>query len=170
MSTQYSSETTVTSNTSQRTARPQHAMRLLMLDDDGNRMATFCEMFRHHTLVMVNTAPMAMAMLEMLHFDVVFLDHDLGGEGVVSRARVGSGQDVAEALPGGRNARAAVVIHSWNPEGADAMKDELQRRGHRGPIRRIPFGGFSEDIITTIAQSPAESDATGVSPAWVECS
>ena len=53
-------------------------MRILILDDDWERLARFEKMYIGHRVTCVETVGEAISELEANKFDVLFLDHDLG--------------------------------------------------------------------------------------------
>lgn len=116
-------------------------MRILFLDDNGERHAHFKAMLAFNTDVdHVWTAQECMdALKNNPTYDLVCLDHDLGGRQMVTE-KAGSGSEVAEFI---RNDLARdhypknVIIHSWNPAGADYMFGQIAFVGI--PVKRIPF-------------------------------
>ena len=113
-------------------------MKVLFLDDDPNRMKYARLYFSKDELSEAETAEQAIKMLEKYSpYDLVLLDHDLGGKVYCPSDEV-SGYAVAkhisempkEKLP------LRVVIHSFNPAGAENMIRVL-----RGivPLARQPF-------------------------------
>jgi hypothetical protein len=84
----------------------------------------------------------AIAYLSTQKYDFVFLDHDLGllDYAGYSAGQPGNGKDVARYLSGRNFMGDNVVIHSWNPVGAAAMKDILENAS------AIPFGQFEIDL------------------------
>lgn len=53
------------------------------------------------------------------HFDVVFLDHDLGGKVFVNSNDENTGYQVAKFMKRNGNTFNQLIIHSQNPAGAD---------------------------------------------------
>lgn len=93
-------------------------LRVLIVEDDDERMLTFDAVFRDDTAFRACDADGAIALLGMGGYDLVMLDHDLGPGG--------NGQDVARviaSLPADQ--QPFVIIHSWNPDGARRMADIL---------------------------------------------
>ena len=80
-------------------------------------------------LQIARTAAEAIALLGEKQFDLASLDHDLGGT-QMAESDEQSGHHVAEAiasLPVG--ARPAVIVHSFNPVGAEKMMQTLVAGG-----------------------------------------
>ena len=102
-------------------------MKILILDDCEFRHAAFTEKFGKpgYELTHVRTAQEAINRLKAGGFDVVFLDHDLGGQVFVASG-AGTGYEVADWLAKNEAQKpAVVVIHTLNPAGQDAMKKAL---------------------------------------------
>ena len=112
--------------------------RILFLDDDAARAATFLE--RVPEAVWVETVS---ACLEKLaeSWDEVHLDHDLGGEIFVEVARDDCGMEVVRRLclePYPHLKSAKFVVHSHNHLAATVMVLNLSAAGYAAVLR--PFG------------------------------
>jgi CheY-like chemotaxis protein len=114
--------------------------RILFLDDDHRRIATFREQVARSDfdLTVVETADECIEALASGRFDLVLLDHDLGGETFVDSSRHDTGMEVVrwirtQGLPAG-----AFIVHTMNPVAATTMFFELQQLGHR--VEQAPFG------------------------------
>ena len=101
-------------------------MRILILDDMAERLTQFTKNYGKYELVMVMTAADAIHALEnMPPFDVVFLDHDLGGE-IYCPSDEKSGWTVAEWIrdsvlrSDGRTPK-EVIVHTLNEDGRKKM-------------------------------------------------
>ena len=92
--------------------------KILILEDDNNRVKFFINMLQNHDLKVIESAYEAIQYLVECSFDYIFLDNDLGmgnGEGI----------DVARFIydnHGNSNNSATIVIHSWNSPAAGTMK------------------------------------------------
>ena len=118
-------------------------MRILFLDDDTERRDAFDKMHRHaNMIVFTKTVTGAKDALRAIRFDVAFLDHDLADYGpydMYGHRDEYTGQHVATfiaAMPAEFRPD-AVVIHSWNPDGAKAMERILKQAGVK--CSRKPF-------------------------------
>ena len=104
-------------------------MKILILDDDLIRHGLFRDNFGYglHDLTMVTTVDQAISKLALHVYDAVFLDHDLGGQQmVVSGGKEPTGWDVAKWLKDNPDrCPKVVIIHSFNPDGAQNMKNLL---------------------------------------------
>lgn len=97
-------------------------MRILFLDDDEFRHNTFADKAKAHSVIHVRTAKEAISALKKERFDLACLDHDL--------AEPITGYAVAVAIEEGRCiAPREVVVHSYNPIGADRMVYAIKRAG-----------------------------------------
>jgi len=98
-------------------------MLILILEDDNNRIARFMKelSFIGHELHFAETTSSAKKYLSENVYDVIFLDHDLGGEMMVDSDKPNTGYQVAKAIVGTANEDAYIVIHSMNPAGSNNM-------------------------------------------------
>jgi len=131
-------------------------MRILVLDDDDERHAYFRRQLIGNDVVHVHTYSECLdALLGQEIFEVVFLDHDLNGNGYQSLvserpghqeramtrySRKGEldGRDVAEdmvkLLPEEKRPY-QTIVHSWNPDGAKEMIAILKDGGFKNILR-----------------------------------
>lgn len=117
-------------------------MRVLFLDDDRERHRIFRQNAIGHDLVQAWSYEDALAALAGERFDQVFLDHDLSDQAAMGTPGPGekTGLDAAvllAALPDDRRPQ-LVVIHSYNPAGAQRMAFVLGEAGYRR-VHREPF-------------------------------
>lgn len=102
-------------------------MKVLFLEDDHNRIKKARQGFIGCSLTVVETAQDAIAALESNTFDLASLDHDLGG-GYLLASDDNSGYAVAKHLAQ-MDDPPFVLIHSFNPAGAENMMHCLAGRG-----------------------------------------
>lgn len=121
-------------------------MKILFLDDDKTRHESFRTKSKNwpHDITYVWTAYKAIRALEKEYFHEVFLDHDLGPQQEMNLPDTGegSGYDVALFIATmSRDKRPiSVIIHSWNPAGADRMASALRKAEEEGmTLAKIPF-------------------------------
>jgi hypothetical protein len=96
-------------------------MKILFLEDDENRIAKARQGFVGHELHLAWTAESAIKLLAKLPFDLASLDHDLGGT-QMGPSDDNSGYAVAKFIADmPRGQRPAVIVHSFNPNGAENM-------------------------------------------------
>ncbi len=107
--------------------RAPFTMRVLVLDDNHNRLRAFRQRLIGHVVVCVETAKEAIEQLEKEEFEIVFLDHDLGGEENVPSGP-GTGWEVAQWLSEHEDRQPATIyIHSFNGPGSKNMLSLLPR-------------------------------------------
>lgn len=100
-------------------------MRVLILDDDMMRHKIFNQKLIGHVVTNVYTSKEAIDELENEDWDIVFLDHDLGGKIYVESGE-NTGYEVAQWLNNNPSKQPKrIVIHSYNPTGAQNMKQLL---------------------------------------------
>jgi hypothetical protein len=116
---------------------------VLFLDDDPIRCARVVTVQPAATVV--TTAPEAIAALQRQAWDVVSLDHDLGGEYYVDSARDDTGMGVVRWITAHKPAVGRFLVHSWNDVGGDAMVAALHGAGYRATRVYFGFNGFPED-------------------------
>lgn len=102
-------------------------MRILILDDDNVRHVAFNNFFVGKAFVKnVSTAEQCINELENNQWDIVFLDHDLGGDTFVV-SDIGTGWEVAKWIHDHPDKKPYdVIIHSFNPSGAHLMKNLIK--------------------------------------------
>ena len=99
--------------------------KVFILDDDEYRLFEFRQIHEGSNVVTVKTAQEAIDILSKdIDYDLISLDHDLGGEVYCSSELENSGYRVAKYLSG-KDVKCKIVIHSWNPAGAKRMHDLL---------------------------------------------
>lgn len=100
---------------------------VLVLEDNLERKLQFIERFQEHSFCsdIVETAIDCINRLKTCKYDVVFLDHDLGGQIHVDVNDKNTGSEVARFWdsPENLNKNALVIIHSHNSVAAKHMKN-----------------------------------------------
>lgn len=101
-------------------------MRILILDDDESRLRQFRQILSGNEVTCVKTAKETIEKLsENETYDVIFLDHDLGGK-VYAPSGEETGYEVAEWISENPNREPKqIIIHSFNNVGARNMKNLL---------------------------------------------
>jgi hypothetical protein len=95
-------------------------MRILILEDDKNRIEKFVDFLKKDELDITDSAYAAVELLRSNIYDAIFLDHDLGDGN-------GSGSFVSSFLrlcPENIH-NADVIIHSWNVPAARNMVSDI---------------------------------------------
>lgn len=104
-------------------------MKVLILDD--NREEQFSKQLTSVGITEITHVKKAKECIERLEkdtYDIIFMDYDLGHEGVYGPSREESGADVAQWLKEHQlnpNHQARIIIHSPHPIGSAYMKELL---------------------------------------------
>lgn len=114
-------------------------MRVLVLDDDDARHKKFAQWFAGLDVKHVYNLKTFLEAINTGKFEYIFLDHDLYDFVETNgQSRELTGQDAAKALcmldPQSRPDK--VIVHSWNPSGAESMMGILRDAGFK-PIRWV---------------------------------
>lgn len=100
-------------------------MDVLILEDDHSRQKIFARNLIGANFLIVETATDAIQALDTHTWDYLFLDHDLGGQQMVSSGP-GTGYEVAEWLAENPDKQPPnIIIHSFNPSGAENIHRAL---------------------------------------------
>lgn len=131
---------------------------VLFLDDDEWRTGAISDRLQAQPcrLVTVATAHECIALLESERFDLVLLDHDLGGETFVDSTREDCGMEVVRRLKASPQPHGAFIVHTMNPVAAAAMYLELSGLGYS--VRQAPFG--SSDFYAQVFRFLGLDDPT----------
>lgn len=102
-------------------------MRVLILEDDTQyRIPAFRQRLEGHDITVTTTANEAIEQLASHDFDLIFLDHDLGGEAFTDSSRPNTGAAAARWIAQHRErVKGKVVIHSFNYPGAKVMREAI---------------------------------------------
>jgi len=114
---------------------------ILILEDDLNRSVQFYQLFFGNNTVIVSTPDECIQHLKDYKWDILFLDHDLGGQ-VYCDSDDKSGYKVAlwlEEFPDYKPNR--IYLHSMNTVGRQKMKMAIP------DAVELPFAWLIEKII-----------------------
>lgn len=138
-------------------------MRIFILEDDPDRIRQFCHWFgsgyesppspiKWHC-IQTNVR------LYDYHppYDIMFLDHDLGGRQMQSHEDDGK-MFVRDILGTNLNPETEVILHSHNPDGAKEMFNLLKESGHKWHMI-APFGYPSFLSLIKVIQDKAKKEA-----------
>jgi len=109
---------------------------MLVVEDDPDRRSFFAEELRACDVRWAYNAGDAIALLEKIEFDCIFLDYDLSVRG-------GEGRTIAKALASGQNRTSKVIVHSMSLAGALEIRKTLPQceiiplRSLRGRIHNV---------------------------------
>lgn len=97
-------------------------MKILVLDDKEIRLRTFERLFPESEITHVETSKEAISKLDNEQWNLLFLDHDLGGQEMVASGE-NTGWEVADWLSKNPIKKPpTIVLHSCNPDGRANMK------------------------------------------------
>lgn len=118
-------------------------MRIFILEDNPFRMEWFNKEFIGHEVHHCDEAEIAIDMIQFNKYDMIFLDHDLGGESMVDGEQdPNTGLAVAKIIPLTHNKDTKIIIHSLNPVGVQRMYTYLSQGGC-ADVACLPFGQFT---------------------------
>lgn len=120
-------------------------MKVFILEDDSNRVDLFLEWLKGHSITLVASCEDADAFDPP--YDVIFLDHDLGGRQL--EAHEDCGLTFLKLVATRINPEAVVVVHSYNAEGARNMLNVLADLKHPKRVYQ-PFGPSLKQIIDVV--------------------
>ena len=118
--------------------------KVLFLDDDATRQQIIKSKLPF--IDQAYTAKGAISFLRVNDYDFIFLDHDLGNQSYVNSSEENTGAEVArwmrDCLVTGE-----VIVHSFNPAGADYMMAELSAyRPVRAPFMSAQFKNIVKQL------------------------
>lgn len=97
-------------------------MRIFILEDNKNRMAKFKRKLIGHKIDHTDNIEDGSNLVISNKYDLMFLDHDLGGEEMVDSFANNTGYKLAEFISSfSINKDTPCVVHSCNPAGANNM-------------------------------------------------
>ena len=111
-------------------------LKILIVEDMSSRIEFFKNKFKGHDLYFFDNAKDSIDALKLISdkpWDVVFLDHDLGGRVFVSSSDPNTGYAVAEFIRDNDIKINQIIIHSMNPAGSQNIKSVLPQ------AKIIPF-------------------------------
>lgn len=111
---------------------------IFFLEDNPQRYAHFYKWIETKVddpeIVSATNAADAIDILrDRKHFDVIFLDHDLGGKIFVDSGSENTGYQVAKFMKRNGNTFKQMIIHSQNPVGAQNINNIFRK------ALRVPF-------------------------------
>ncbi len=127
-------------------------MNILFLDDDPNRTRSFRSEIPYAQFV--ETASGCIEKLKSEHWDVVFLDHDLGGEVFVDPKRDDSGSAVVRWIESNKPKIQKIVIHTCNHLVAGNMATTLSNAGYETNV--VPFHNLIRSLGQILQRKIAE--------------
>jgi CheY-like chemotaxis protein len=103
-------------------------MRILILEDNQERIEWFKKVYKNHTLHIFEDIENALNCAKQVEVDIYFLDHDLLPDCNFNAISLGTtGYDFVKKLIENKLSKQAIFyIHSMNPSGANAMLNLLK--------------------------------------------
>lgn len=113
-------------------------MNIYILEDNDQRIELFQNKLKDHLIYPYkDVSTQAIQALNDRVYDLIFLDHDLGGKVYVDSLEENTGYQLAKHLNESLNKDTKVIIHSYNTVGAQNIHDILKTQ--RKYI--MPFSG-----------------------------
>ena len=95
-------------------------MKIFILEDNPHRMIKFRRNLIGHDIDHTDTVRASNRLLILYKYDLIFLDHDLGGREMVNSLEEETGYQVAVFMASfGKNQETPCIVHSCNPAGAN---------------------------------------------------
>jgi len=123
-------------------------MNVLFMDDDPGRRAAFLE--RVPSSFVVDNAMDCIKALSEKPWDVVFLDHDLGGEVYVDTGREDCGMEVVRWMEDNLPIVGSVIVHSLNGPASKEMVNRLDDANYN--VTHIPFAWVNETVLKLVSE------------------
>jgi CheY-like chemotaxis protein len=115
-------------------------MKILILEDDPLRQLSFKENLKLHDVTIVDTSKFAIEKLKTEKYNLLFLDHDLGGQVYVTSGE-NTGYEVAKFLEENKqHLPETVIVHTLNPGGGDNIMRALPS------AIRLPFAWIKTNL------------------------
>ena len=123
-------------------------MRVFVLEDDPMRIAQFREAGIGHDLTIVTGLCGPDGAFAQWHppYDLVYLDHDLGGQQMVDSNEEETGAAFTRWLPFAGEHQPLIMIHSFNSVGAQRMAQTLRDKEYT----RVGVWPFGSSLLKTL--------------------
>lgn len=100
--------------------------KIFLLEDSESRIDWFKQTFGDDNVVYSKNPEESLEYLKNSHFDIIFLDHDLGG--AYTPGEYGDGIDLAKKMVEEEiHINTPIIVHSLNPVGAENIAKTLQK-------------------------------------------
>ena len=117
-------------------------MRIFILEDNLKRMIKFRRELIGHEIDHAETVEDGTSFVVANKYDLLFLDHDLGGEEMVDSTKENTGYQLAEFIASfTQNKTTPCVVHSCNPAGSDNIVRVLPH------AIKVPFTSLDIEVI-----------------------
>ena len=113
-------------------------MNIFILEDNDQRIKFFRKLFLDHNVICSTTVDDAIETVDSLEFDMIMLDHDLGGKLGMGFMQDKTGLGLVDyIIDKDSQKNTSYIIHSQNPVGAVRMLNALRDSGRK--VRIKPF-------------------------------
>ena len=118
-------------------------MATLFLDDDKERIKKI-KASVPYTITVVTTAEDCIKKLQEEEWDLIFLDHDLGGETYVDSNRKDCGMEVVRWIAANEPIIRNIIVHTHYGEAGETMVQILKK--HKYKANYIPFNQLIKQL------------------------
>lgn len=126
-------------------------MRILVLEDNENRIRKFRRELIGHRADYAKDVPAAAQFVAKHEYGLIFLDHDLGGKEMVKSGK-GTGYELSEIIARDpKNRNVPVVVHTCNSVGADNIMRVLPH-AYKAPFMVLDIRA----AVEVLGQEPAD--------------
>jgi CheY-like chemotaxis protein len=133
-------------------------MRIFILEDDRQRNLLFREVAIGLDATFAESYTEAVRKFDP-PYDVIFLDHDLGDRIHVHSDDQNTGAAFTRWMPPCPiDAAPVVIVHSYNPDGAETMRKTLEGKGYT--THYIPFGKTILNMIRGFVAADARTEVS----------
>ena len=124
-------------------------MRIFILEDDPYRIRFFREACIGLDATFAESYAEAVKKFDG-PYDILCLDHDLGGEWMVRSDGPNTGYSFCKWLPES-DGRTRAYVHSYNPDGAENMMRLLEQKQYTAI--RLPFGPTILKVLSSLNET-----------------
>lgn len=131
--------------------------RVFVLEDDPYRIGVFQDAcLGRHDLTLTDrlSGPRGAFAVYQPPYDLIYLDHDLGGRQLVDSREEETGAAFARWMPPAGDHQPVITIHSYNFDGARNMVRTLREKGY---TKVIPWM-FCQAVIDTLKDAELSLD------------
>jgi len=126
-------------------------MRVFILEDNSSRVVKFRRELIGNRVDHAETLNAGRAMICENEYDLIFLDHDLGGREMADSAHEDTGYHLALFIADDdKNKSVPCVVHSCNPDGADSIVGVLPH------AVKVPFPSLDIEAAVRWAEGNAD--------------
>lgn len=116
-------------------------MNIFILEDDSRRMTKFRRNLIGHKIDHVETVKAGKKLVQQNKYDLLLLDHDLGGKQMVDSSEENTGYQLAIFISKTRNKNTPCITHTCNPAGANNIVGVLPH------AIKVPFPSLDITMI-----------------------